>query len=123
VTVAFLARVRFRLDSASEILFSGDAGDTQAIQPSRRYGIKWIGAFATGSMKAAHQIAKGTELQRSSKPRGRVPTWQHNSFGDRGGIEIFRFSILLGTVLILVLRYSEAIQFRKPFTVRNPSAE
>jgi hypothetical protein len=91
------------LDSASEILFSGDAGDTQAIQPSRRYGIEWIGAFATGSMKAAHQIAKGTELQRSSKPCGRVPTSQHNSFGDRGGIEIFRFSILLGTVLILVL--------------------
>jgi hypothetical protein len=49
----------FLLDSASEILFSGDAGDTQASRPSRRYGIEWIGAFATGSMKAAHQIAKG----------------------------------------------------------------
>jgi outer membrane receptor protein involved in Fe transport len=31
----------FLLDSASEIVFSGDAGDTQASRPSRRYGIEW----------------------------------------------------------------------------------
>jgi len=31
----------FLLDSASEILFSGDAGDTQASRPSRRYGVEW----------------------------------------------------------------------------------
>jgi outer membrane receptor protein involved in Fe transport len=31
----------FLLDSASEILFSGDAGDTKASRPSRRYGIEW----------------------------------------------------------------------------------
>ena len=31
----------FLLDSASEILFSGDAGDTEASRPSRRYGIEW----------------------------------------------------------------------------------
>ena len=29
------------LDSASEILFSGDAGDTSASRPSRRYGVEW----------------------------------------------------------------------------------
>ena len=31
----------FRLDSASEILFLGDAGGTAASRPSRRYGIEW----------------------------------------------------------------------------------
>ncbi|WP_424627153.1 TonB-dependent receptor [Bradyrhizobium sp. SYSU BS000235] len=31
----------FVLDSASEILFVGDAGDTEASRPSRRYGIEW----------------------------------------------------------------------------------
>jgi outer membrane receptor protein involved in Fe transport len=31
----------FLLDSASEILFLGDAGDTVASRPSRRYGIEW----------------------------------------------------------------------------------
>jgi outer membrane receptor protein involved in Fe transport len=31
----------FVLDSASEILFSGDAGDTEASRPSRRYGFEW----------------------------------------------------------------------------------
>lgn len=31
----------FVLDSASEILFVGDAGDTEPSRPSRRYGIEW----------------------------------------------------------------------------------
>jgi outer membrane receptor protein involved in Fe transport len=31
----------FLLDSASEILFSGDAGDTLASRPSQRYGFEW----------------------------------------------------------------------------------
>ncbi|MDH8404885.1 hypothetical protein QIG58_28600, partial [Klebsiella pneumoniae] len=31
----------FMLDSASEILFVGDAGDTEPSRPSRRYGIEW----------------------------------------------------------------------------------
>jgi outer membrane receptor protein involved in Fe transport len=31
----------FLLDSASEILFSGDAGDTEASRPSRRTGFEW----------------------------------------------------------------------------------
>lgn len=35
----------FMLDSASEILFSGDAGDTEASRPSRRYGIEWTNDF------------------------------------------------------------------------------
>jgi outer membrane receptor protein involved in Fe transport len=35
----------FLLDSASEILFSGDAGDTQASRPSRRYGIEWTNDY------------------------------------------------------------------------------
>jgi outer membrane receptor protein involved in Fe transport len=35
----------FLLDSASEILFSGDAGDTVASRPSRRYGIEWTNDY------------------------------------------------------------------------------
>ncbi len=35
----------FVLDSASEILFSGDAGDTQASRPSRRTGIEWTNTY------------------------------------------------------------------------------
>jgi outer membrane receptor protein involved in Fe transport len=35
----------FILDSASEILFSGDAGDTEASRPSRRYGIEWTNDY------------------------------------------------------------------------------
>lgn len=35
----------FLLDSASEILFAGDAGDTEASRPSRRYGIEWTNDY------------------------------------------------------------------------------
>jgi outer membrane receptor protein involved in Fe transport len=35
----------FLLDSASEILFSGDAGDTQPSRPSRRYGLEWTNDY------------------------------------------------------------------------------
>jgi hypothetical protein len=35
----------FVLDSASEILFSGDAGDTEASRPSRRYGVEWTNDY------------------------------------------------------------------------------
>ena len=35
----------FLLDSASEILFSGDAGDTKPSRPSRRYGFEWTNDY------------------------------------------------------------------------------
>ncbi|QWG14576.1 TonB-dependent receptor [Bradyrhizobium sediminis] len=35
----------FLLDSASEILFVGDAGDTVVSRPSRRYGIEWTNDY------------------------------------------------------------------------------
>ena len=35
----------FLLDSASEILFVGDAGDTEASRPSRRVGIEWTNDY------------------------------------------------------------------------------
>lgn len=35
----------FLLDSASEILFSGDAGDTVASRPSRRHGVEWTNDY------------------------------------------------------------------------------
>jgi outer membrane receptor protein involved in Fe transport len=39
----------FILDSASEILFVGDAGDTEASRPSRRYGIEWSNRYQPAS--------------------------------------------------------------------------
>jgi outer membrane receptor protein involved in Fe transport len=35
----------FLLDSASELLFAGDAGDTKASRPSRRYGVEWTNDY------------------------------------------------------------------------------
>ncbi len=35
----------FILDQASEILFSGDAGDTEASRPSRRVGVEWTNEY------------------------------------------------------------------------------
>ena len=35
----------FLLDSASEILFLGDAGATEASRPSRRYGVEWTNDY------------------------------------------------------------------------------
>ncbi|MEK9282560.1 TonB-dependent receptor [Bradyrhizobium sp. ISRA442] len=35
----------FLLDQDSEIVFSGDAGDTSASRPSRRYGVEWTNHF------------------------------------------------------------------------------
>ena len=35
----------FMLDQASEIVFSGDSGDTTANRPSRRYGIEWTNTW------------------------------------------------------------------------------
>jgi outer membrane receptor protein involved in Fe transport len=35
----------FLLNSASELLFVGDAGDTKASRPSRRYGIEWTNDY------------------------------------------------------------------------------
>lgn len=35
----------FVLDSDSEILFVGDAGDTEASRPSRRYGVEWTNRY------------------------------------------------------------------------------
>jgi TonB dependent receptor/TonB-dependent Receptor Plug Domain len=35
----------FVLDQASELIFNGDAGDTSASRPSRRYGIEWTNEY------------------------------------------------------------------------------
>src|SRR5262249_6515623 len=35
----------FALDQASEIVFSGDAGDTTASRASRRYGVEWTNSY------------------------------------------------------------------------------
>src|SRR6201999_3505593 len=35
----------FLLDQDSEIIFNGDAGDTSASRPSRRYGVEWTNNY------------------------------------------------------------------------------
>jgi TonB dependent receptor len=42
----------FVLDQASEIVFNGDAGDTSASRPSRRYGIEWTNKYRPTSWLA-----------------------------------------------------------------------
>ncbi|WP_249780686.1 TonB-dependent receptor [Bradyrhizobium sp. dw_78] len=39
----------FMLDQASEIVFEGDAGDTSASRPSRRYGVEWTNTYQPAS--------------------------------------------------------------------------
>jgi outer membrane receptor protein involved in Fe transport len=46
------AATLFMLDSASEILFVGDAGDTVASRPSRRTGIEWTNEYRPRSWLA-----------------------------------------------------------------------
>ena len=42
----------FLLDQDSEIVFNGDAGDTSASRPSRRYGVEWTNTLSPGSWLA-----------------------------------------------------------------------
>ncbi len=39
----------FILDQDSEIVFSGDSGDTEASRPSRRYGVEWTNTYRPNS--------------------------------------------------------------------------
>ena len=57
----------FVLDSASEILFVGDAGDTEPSRPSRRYGIEWTNHYQPtswlafdGDIAVTHARFRGT---------------------------------------------------------------
>jgi outer membrane receptor protein involved in Fe transport len=42
----------FLLDQDSEIVFNGDAGDTSASRPSRRYGVEWTNSYKPWSWLA-----------------------------------------------------------------------
>ena len=42
----------FRLDQASELVFSGDAGDTEASRPSRRVGVEFTNSYRPRSWLA-----------------------------------------------------------------------
>jgi outer membrane receptor protein involved in Fe transport len=42
----------FLLDQDSEIIFNGDAGDTSASRPSRRYGVEWTNTYKPTSWLA-----------------------------------------------------------------------
>jgi outer membrane receptor protein involved in Fe transport len=63
----------FLLDSASEILFSGDAGDTQASRPSRRYGLEWTNDYRPlswlsleGDIAVTHARFRGDDPDRAA---------------------------------------------------------
>jgi outer membrane receptor protein involved in Fe transport len=63
----------FLLDSASEILFVGDAGDTVASRPSRRYGIEWTNDYRPWSwltleadIAATHARFRGDDSEQAA---------------------------------------------------------
>jgi hypothetical protein len=69
----------FLLDSASETLFSGDAGDTSASRPSRRYDVEWTNDYRPlswlsleGDVAATHARSRSTTRRR---PRSTL-RWQ-----------------------------------------------
>jgi outer membrane receptor protein involved in Fe transport len=69
-TVAF-----WGLDIASELLFVGDAGTTEATRPSRRTGIEWSSAYApTGWLSVDADLAYSRTRFRDDDPAGdRIP--------------------------------------------------
>ncbi|NVN85467.1 MAG: TonB-dependent receptor [Rhodopseudomonas sp.] len=63
----------FLLDSASEILFSGDAGDTEASRPSRRYGFEWSNDYRPlswlgleGDLAMTHARFRGEDTEQAA---------------------------------------------------------
>lgn len=63
----------FVLDSASEILFVGDAGDTEPSRPSRRYGIEWTNHYQPtswlafdGDLALTHARFRGDNLDQAA---------------------------------------------------------
>jgi len=63
----------FLLDSASEILFAGDAGNTVASRPSRRYGIEWTNDYhplswlgLEADIAATHARFRGDDPERAA---------------------------------------------------------
>lgn len=62
----------FLLDSASEIVFVGDAGDTEASRPSRRYGVEWTNRYRPvswltldGDFAMTHARFKGYDAEQA----------------------------------------------------------
>jgi hypothetical protein len=65
-TVAF-----WQLDVASELLFVGDAGTTEAARPSRRYGVEWTNFYAPADWLAFDaDLAWSHARFRDSAPEG-----------------------------------------------------
>jgi hypothetical protein len=65
-TVAF-----WQLDVASELLFVGDAGTTEASRPSRRYGVEWTNFYApTDWLAFDADLAWSHSRFRDSAPEG-----------------------------------------------------
>ncbi len=63
----------FVLDSASEILFVGDAGDTEPSRPSRRYGVEWSNHYKPyswlsfdGDLAVTHARFRGNDFDQAA---------------------------------------------------------
>jgi outer membrane receptor protein involved in Fe transport len=64
----------FVLDSASEILFAGDVGDTEASRPSRRYGVEWTNDYRPlswlsfdGDIAVTHARFRGDDTDQAAR--------------------------------------------------------
>src|SRR4051812_33108153 len=53
----------FRLDQASELVFSGDAGDTEASRPSRRVGVEFTNTYRPRSWLAVDGVLAMTRAR------------------------------------------------------------
>ncbi len=63
----------FLLDQDSEIIFNGDAGDTSASRPSRRYGVEWTNTYKPyswltldGDLAATHARFTGYDYDQAA---------------------------------------------------------
>jgi hypothetical protein len=64
----------FRLDMASELLFVGDAGATEASRPSRRYGVEWANFYEPSDwLKLDLDVALTRARFQDENPANRIP--------------------------------------------------
>ena len=80
----------FILDQASEIVFNGDAGDTSASRPSRRYGVEWTNKYRPNSWLDARRRSRGDRMRglsatTASRPRSmpRSPAFRRRRSATR----------------------------------------
>ena len=84
----------FALESASEIVFVGDAGDTEASRPSRRVGVEWTNDYRPNSWLSLEGDLAVTRAQyRSDNPEqaeayAELAGWPASQIGNAPGNRI-----------------------------------